>query len=135
MTLNQVASCFNSFRQYRSFQGDNVPPGSLEPEEWSAALLKVLILQAGRCRNKNEWDRLIRIYKNILSANLRVIEVSVKWRVVGLLLAEKAERWDDLMIETLKNLIGKLRECNGISLLPGILLTRSAALLTAFTTR
>ena len=116
------------------FRGDTVPSGGLEPEEWSEALLKILALQACRCRNKNEWDRLIRIYRNMLATNLRVIDVSVKWRVMGLLLAERAGRWDDVMIEALKNLIGKMNEKGRgvISLLPGIYLTGSPVLLAAF---
>ena len=105
----------------------------LEIEEWSQALLQAISLQASDCfrRNssKNEWDRLIRILKNILSSNLRVEDHLIKWRVMGLLLAEKAERWD-FLIENVKYLISK--NCIGGFVLSSRYLYASKEFLAAF---
>jgi hypothetical protein len=104
----------------------------LDDEEWSRGLLKVICLQAADCCRRNamgvEWDRLIRILKTILA--LKMKENSLQWRVLGLLLAGRANRWD-FAIECIKYLIA-----NGSStmvfLLPGVYMHRSSEFLTAF---
>lgn len=96
--------------QYFSDNSDyfrrNESTGGLEAEEWSEALLKVLTMQSKdlvSSAGKTEWNRLIRVLKTILGSNLRV--ETIKWRVLGLILGEKAGRWDDFMIENAKSLI------------------------------
>lgn len=99
------------------FRSRETTGGGLEAEEWSEALLKILILQAKDLQllsvGKSEWNRLIRILKSILGSNLRV--GSIKWRVLGLILGEKAGKWDDFMIENVKALISS--NTNGVTAL------------------
>jgi tetratricopeptide (TPR) repeat protein len=106
----------------------------LEEEEWSEALLKILILKAGDFVTmkvgKGEWDRLIRITKNILSTNLKG-EV-IKWRVLGLILSSRPDRLGDdaFFMDNLKSLLNtNLRMA---ALLPSELLHKSKEFLTAF---
>ena len=108
--------------------------GGLEAEEWSEALLKVLTMQANHFSlmasvGRAEWNRLIRVLKSILGSNLRV--ESIKWRILGLILGEKAGRWDDFMIENVKYLISS--NTNGITaLIASGYLQKSSEFLAAF---
>lgn len=99
---------FSDNVEYFRRDGGREGTGGLGAEEWSEALLKVLIMQSKEFAQishvgKNEWNRLVRVLKNILGSNLRV--ESVKWRVFGLILGEKTGKWDDFMIENVRSLI------------------------------
>lgn len=108
--------------------------GGLEAEEWSEALLKVLTMQAKEFSlipsvGRADWNRLIRVLKSILVSNLRVDPT--KWRVLGLILGEKAGRWEDFMIENVKSLISS--DTNGITaLMASGYLQKSSEFLAAF---
>lgn len=101
----------------------------LEEEEWSRALLKILILQAADFIKmkvgRGEWERLTRVLKNILTTNLMRGE-PIKWRVLGLILSKD----ESFFIENLKSLLNT--NCIGAALLPSVFLHRSSDFLAAF---
>ena len=107
-------------------------PGSfgLDEGEWSEALLKVLILQAGDFVtlkvDRGEWDRLGRILKTILALNLKGGD-SIKWRVFGLIFSARAEGFDvSLFMNNLKALLNKTTS-SGAALIPSEFLHHSSS--------
>lgn len=120
-----------------NFRSRSTPAArGLKDEEWSGALLKILILQAGDFVSlkvgKGEWTRLLRIFKNILSVNL-VRSDSVKWRIFGLILCAGFLVEDEvLFVDNFKALLNDPLNSIGSAVLSSEFLHRSRAFLAAF---